>query len=598
MDGAAAATGRSLFDGRRSALGQVWRLRPADDAAAEEIRRRHGLPDLVARVLAARGVASAAVPAHLNPTLRSALPDPACLTDMEKAAARAAAAIAAGDTVAVFADYDVDGATSAAQVLRYFRAVGAAEPALYVPDRSSEGYGPNVPAIEKLAAQGTRLLVLVDCGTTALEPLQAAQALGIDCLVLDHHATAGAPAPALAVVNPNRPDDASGLGYLAACGVVFLFLVALNRALRSAGRFAERPEPDLLSLLDLVALGSVCDVVPLIGLNRALVRQGLAVARAGANPGIAALAAAAGLKRPLDVSACGFAIGPRINAGGRLGQSDMGARLLAGDDAAEAARLAGVLSAHNENRKTLEADTLAAARMQAEAQAADGHGVVLAAGDGWHPGVVGLVAGRLRERLHMPACAVAMDGDLGKGSGRSVPGFDLGRAIIAAHAAGLLEAGGGHPMAAGFTVRRDRLAALHRFLDDAVAAGDPHVPELDADAVMSAAGATPDTEAALAALGPFGVGNPEPRLVVPGLRVAYARPVGIGHLACRLRGLDGAVLDAIAFRVADTPLAELLDSRDGVPLAVAGSLMRDEWQGRTQIKLRIDDAMAEAGGDA
>ena len=584
MDG---GHGGALFDARPSVLGQVWRLRPADQAAARDIAVRHGVSDLVARALVARGVGVDAVPQHLQPRLRDSLPDPFRLADMERAVAHTAAAIGQGQPVAVFADYDVDGATSAALVIRYLRAVGAAEPMLYVPDRATEGYGPNVPAVESLHARGAGLLILVDCGTTAVEPLGVARTAGLPVVVLDHHACAGALPPAAALVNPNRPDDGSGLGMLAACGVVFLFLVALNRALRAVGRFDNRPEPDLLGLLDLVALGSVCDVVPLTGLNRVLVHRGLTVARQGGNPGLTALAQAAGLTRPPDAAALGFAIGPRINAAGRVGRSDLGARLLATDDPVEADRLARALCTHNEDRKTIEAAVLAAA--VAAAQAEDS--VILVAGDGWHPGVIGIVAGRLRERFHRPACVVALDGDGGTGSGRSVPGFDLGAAILRASADGLLERGGGHAMAAGFAVRRDRLGDLRAFLNHAAKAADAYVPCLEADALLSVGGATPAAVDGLAALGPFGPGNPEPRVILPDLRVARARMVGNGHLSCRLQARDGRWLDAIAFRAADTPLAELLARGGDLPVTLAGTLLRDTWGGRDTVRLRIEDAM-------
>ena len=591
MADGAGRTGASLFDGRLSVLGQRWRLRPADGEAAALVARQSGLPDMVARALAARGVAPGDVTAHLQPTLRASLPDPDRLTDMVLATETLVSAIHTGRRIAVFADYDVDGATSAAQIVRYLRQIGQPDPLVYVPDRSTEGYGPNIPAIDHLAGQGAEVLVLVDCGTAADGPLQHARSLGLVCIVLDHHAIAAVPTGGHPVVNPNRPDDTSGLGHVAACGVVFLFLVALNRALRAGGHFAARPEPDLRSLLDLVALGTVCDVVPMVGLNRAFVRQGVTVAQARGNPGLAALAEAAGLTRPMDAGAFGFAIGPRLNAGGRLGRSDSAAILLSSDDPQVIAAQVSVLCQHNEERKTVEAAVLAEAQARAADQVEAGARVILVAGDGWHPGVIGLVAGRLRERFHRAACVVAWDGDTGKGSGRSVPGFDLGGAIRAAQTDGVLAAGGGHTMAAGFTVARDRLADLHAALNDAAVAVDL-VPELEVDGLLSAGGATVQTQAALDALGPFGPSNPEPRLVLPDVQVMHARTVGAGHIACRLRAGDGSMLDAIAFRAADTALEPHLNALYAPPLALAGSLMRDDWQGRTRVKLRIDDAMA------
>ncbi|KGM31605.1 single-stranded-DNA-specific exonuclease RecJ, partial [Inquilinus limosus] len=423
-------TGPALFGVERSAKGARWIGRAADDRLALALSQRHALPEIVARVLAARGVGLDDAPAFLNPTLRALLPDPSVLRDMDRAAARIARAVTAGEGIAVFGDYDVDGATSTALLVRYLRALGI-EPQIHIPDRIAEGYGPNAQALEKLRAGGAGLVVTVDCGTTAFDALEGAA--GLDVVVIDHHTAEPRLPKVAAVVNPNRLDQDPGLGQLAACGVTFLALVALNRALRQAGVFANRTEPDLLALLDLVALGTICDVVPLTGLNRALVGQGLKVMAQRRNTGLAALADVARVTETVDAYHAGYILGPRINAGGRIGRADLGARLLATEDRAEAARIAALLDEHNVDRKTVEAEVMAAAIAQVEA--AEAGPVILVAGEGWHPGVVGIVAGRLRERYGRPSCVVGFEGGIGKASGRSVPGVDLGAAVIAARQA-------------------------------------------------------------------------------------------------------------------------------------------------------------------
>jgi len=575
----------------RSIGGRCWSLRPVDERLVRGLAQRHDLPDMVARVLGARGIAVDDVPGYLAPSLRSALPDPDVLRDMDRAAGRRAEAVRAGEPIAVFGDYDVDGATSTALLARYLRSVGA--PVLtHIPDRRKEGYGPNAPALERLAREGARVVVTVDCGTTAFGPLDAAAALGLDVVVLDHHAAEPRLPRACAVVNPNRLDQPAGLGQLAACGVTFLALVALNRALRAAGRFAGRGgEPDLIGLLDLVALGTVCDVVPLTGLNRAFVAQGLKVMARRSNPGLRALADAAGVAERIDAWHLGFLLGPRINAAGRIGQADAGTRLLATDDPAEAAALARRLDTDNTDRKAIEAAVLAEATTQLDA-ADDAGTVLLAAGEGWHPGVVGLVAGRLRERYNRPVCIVALDGGIGTGSGRSIPEVDLGAAVVEARRAGLLMSGGGHRMAAGFTVAAPQLGALAEFLDTQAARhlDGPPVPRLELDGALSPGGAGLELAAALERLGPYGAGNPEPVLALQNARVLRADVVGDGHVRCVLTGPDGGRLTGIAFRCADEPLGRALLERGGVPLHLAGALRVNRWQGREDAQLRIEDA--------
>ena len=583
----------------RSIGGRRWRMAATPEGAGAAIAQRLGLPELVGRLLAARGVGIDDAASFLDPTLRDFLPDPSGFRDMDKAVARLVRAICDGEPIAVFGDYDVDGATSAALLHRFAAAVGAPL-RLYVPDRIAEGYGPNEAALLRLKAEGAAVVVTVDCGVTAFAPLAAAAAAGLDVIVVDHHDSEPTLPPAVAVVNPNRLDETAEIagryGRLAAVGVAFLLIVALNRALRRAGWYGvARPEPDLMQWLDLVALGTVCDVVPLTGLNRAFVAQGLKVMARRGNAGLAALADVAKLSEPPGAYHAGFVLGPRVNAGGRVGAADLGARLLATDDAAEAARLAARLDDLNRERRAIERAVLDAAMAQAEA--ATGGAVVLAAGEGWHPGVIGIVAGRLKERFGRPACVVALADGIGRGSGRSVAGVDLGAAVIAARQAGLLINGGGHAMAAGFTIAADKLPALAAFLADRLAAAVvDRVPFLAIDGALGPAAATPELAAEIARLGPFGSGNPEPRFAVPAARVVRADPVGADHVRCVLAGGDGARLDAIAFRAFETGLGQaLLQARQATALHVAGHLRAETWQGRRRVQLFIEDAAPAFG---
>ena len=578
----------------RSVTGRRWRARLADDRAALVLSQRLGLPEIVGRVMAARGIGPDEAEAYLNPTLRDALPDPSHLIDMDAATERIVHAINAGEDIGIFSDYDVDGATSAALLSRFFGALGRPV-TVYVPDRMTEGYGPNIDGLMKLKAEGVSLVITVDCGMTAFEPLAAAAAAGIDVIVVDHHVgEPGLPA-ACAVVNPNRMDETSPHRQLAAVGVTFLLVVAVNRALRNAYWYGEgHPEPDLMAWLDLVALGTVCDVAPLNGVNRALVAQGLKVMARRANTGLAALADVAGLDERPEAYHAGYILGPRINAGGRVGESGLGARLLATDDAAEAFALATRLDGYNRDRQQIEAAVLEAASAQAERQAAAGDTLILAAGEGWHPGVVGIVAGRLRERFNRPAFAVALDDVMGRGSGRSVAGVTLGPAVIAARQAGLLIAGGGHAMAAGFTVEAGRLEALRGFLADHVAgqlAGRPLTPGFGVDGALAPAAATAELVGTLARAGPFGAGNPRPRFAFSAVNVIRAGIVGNDHVRCTLAGVSGGPrLNAIAFRAAAGELGQALLGAAGGPLHVAGHLRPDSWRGGGSVQLVIEDA--------
>ncbi len=553
--------------------------------------QRFALPEIVGRLISARGIGLDGVEDFLHPSLRRQFPDPSRLKDMEAAAARLAEAVRAGETIGVFGDYDVDGATSSALLKRFFAAVGAPVE-IYIPDRIIEGYGPNLPGLQALQRQGVRVAVTVDCGITAYDPLEAAAKAGIEVIVVDHHAAEARLPEARAVVNPNRLDDDSGQGQLAAVGVAYLLVVAVNRALREAGWYKARPEPDLLQWLDLVALGTVCDVVPLTGVNRVLVAQGLKVMAGRGNCGLTALAEVAGVTEPPDAYHAGFILGPRVNAGGRVGESWLGATLLSTEDPAAARGMAEKLDRYNQERREIEAACLEAAIAQVEERGA-ADGLVYASSEGWHPGVIGIVAGRLRERYSRPACVVAMENGIGKGSGRSVRGVDLGAAVLAARQAGLLINGGGHRMAAGFTVAAQAEAEFRDFLAariaDAVGPGGL-VPTLKLDGALQAAAATTGLLDALEALAPFGAGNPKPRFALPACRILKADVVGENHVRCFVGGEGPGRLKAIAFRAVGEALGDALLASGGLPLHLAGQLRLDRWQGREEAQLIIDDA--------
>jgi single-stranded-DNA-specific exonuclease len=597
---------RRLFLGVEcSACGRVWRDRLDERGAARALaiaQRHDDVPELLARILAARGVEVDAVASFLDPTVRALMPDPDTLADARTAATRLADAIVRGETVAIFGDYDVDGATSAAMLGRYLRHCGL-RPVIHIPDRLFEGYGPNAEAIRALAGQGATLLVTVDCGTTSHEPLLAARELGLDVIVIDHHQADERLPAALAVINPNRLDDLSGLGDLAAVGLVFMTVVALNRELRTRGFWTpERAEPDLLGFLDLVALGTVADVVPLRGLNRAFVAKGLIALRRRANPGLTALMDVARLNGPPEPWHLGFLLGPRINAGGRIGRATLGVDLLMHDDPSECTRLAGELDRLNRERQAIEAATVAQA--EAEAMAALGveekGAVVVTAAEGWHPGVVGLVAARLKERFGRPAFAIALEpGGLGTGSGRSISGIDLGRAVRQAVSAGLLLKGGGHAMAAGVTLRRDALAAFRAHLEDTLAPAVEAARREDAlliDGAVTAAAANGDLMSTIARAGPFGAHNPEPVIALPAHTVAYAEEVGQAHMRARLRAGDGSTIDAIAFRAVGQKLGNALAQSRGRSVHAAGTLCLDRWNGVERVQLRLVDlAPADVG---
>ncbi|MGV1804003.1 single-stranded-DNA-specific exonuclease RecJ [Agrobacterium vitis] len=587
---------RAFLNVETSVSGQRWvsRLDQAGLNRSLAIAQVHGIPDLVARVLAGRGVAVADAQAFLDPTIRDLMPDPSSLTDGDKAADRLVAAIMRSERVAIFGDYDVDGAASSALLWRFLAHFGI-EAEIYIPDRIFEGYGPNAVAIGQLIERGAQLIVTVDCGSTSHEALEEARRRGVDVVVIDHHQM-GQDLPAcLALVNPNRSDDLSGQGHLCAAGVVFMVLVGTLRKMREAGHGAAR-SLDLLAWLDLVALATVCDVVPLKGLNRAYVVKGLIAARHQQNAGLAALLKIAGIGGPVTPYHFGFLVGPRINAGGRIGDAALGSRLLTLDDAAEADEIAAQLDDLNRQRQAMEAQMLAEAEAEAMSEYGTGENaaVILTAREGWHPGIVGLLAARLKERFQRPAFAIAFDGSgKGTGSGRSIAGFDMGKMVRAAVDNGLLVKGGGHAMAAGLTVERGNLGKLRAFFDEqaqekimALSA----IRALKIDGAVGASGATLALIDLLETAGPYGSGHSQPIFAIPAHRIRDSRLIGTSHVKVTLEAPDGSRIDGIAFRAKETPLGDLLLGRRGDTVHVAGCLGAELWQGTRRIQIRILDA--------
>jgi len=579
----------------RSLSGRAWRERWADPDLVRRHRLALGLSEPLARALAARGVGEAEGPDYLNPTLKALFPDPSAFADMDKAAAILVDALERRRPVAVFADYDVDGAASAAQLVRWFRAMGH-ELSIYVPDRMTEGYGPSPAAFRRLKAQGAELVVTVDCGAAAHDALACAVEIGLEVVVIDHHLMREGEAPAVAaLVNPNRADCGSGQGRLAAAGVTYVLMAAMNREARRRGLFTENAEPDLRRWLDLAALGAICDVTQLVGFNRALTAQGLKVMSAWRNPGLKALLDVAKGQGPATVFHAGFMLGPRINAGGRIGRSDLGARLLSTDDPEEAATLAAELDALNASRKEVEREVVEAAVriVERESNQSDAP-MLLVSADDWHPGVIGIVAGRLRERYRKPVLVVGVDraANVGKGSGRSQPGVNLGRAVQAAYDAGLLLSGGGHAMAAGLSVRPDAIPELREFLCQALS-GEAEAAQaadaLELDAVVSTAACDRALWTDFQRLAPFGPGNPEPLFAAADVRIERPMALRGGHVRCTLVDRSGGRLKAVAWRVEDTELGRRL-LQEGGAIHVAGRLKPDDWKGREGVEFEIEDA--------
>ncbi|MBY0305920.1 MAG: single-stranded-DNA-specific exonuclease RecJ [Sphingomonas sp.] len=574
-----------------SILGQPWRWR----ALSADARDPDYAPDdLVTQLLMARGCPREELDSHRAPSIRGFMPDPSIFNDMDRAAERLAAAIIAGENVTIFGDYDVDGATSAALMILLLRDLGL-EAKAYIPDRLMEGYGPSGEALVKIAAGGASLIVTVDCGAQAFEALEMARTAGVDVIVVDHHQCATALPLAYALVNPNRRDEGEGAahGHLAAVGVAFLLGAALIRTLRAKGHFATRPEPRLLDVLDIVALGTVADVAALKGLNRAFVAQGLKVMAARRNIGLNALIEASRLTRAPTATDLGFALGPRINAGGRVGKSDLGVRLLTTRDPDEARMIATELDRLNEERRAIEGEVQVTAEAMAVSQA--NRAVIVVAGKGWHPGVIGIVAGRLKEKYGRPAIVIALDdAGIGKGSGRSVSGVDLGNAVLAAKDHGLLVAGGGHAMAAGLTIQAGQIAGFGDFLEERLAAGVARASgdrALLVDALLAPGGVTPALVAALEQGGPYGMGWPAPRVAAGPVRVIKADIVGNGHVRAVVAGDDGKSIKTVAFRQADSPLGlALLGAPPHRRLWIAGRAKIDDWSGRGTAEMHLDDA--------
>ncbi|NBB51630.1 single-stranded-DNA-specific exonuclease RecJ [Rhizobium sp. CRIBSB] len=597
MDGGPAGPGsQAAFLGvSRSLSGRAWRQRPADPGTIRAHMQAQGLPELLARAMASRGVRPDEGASWLEPTLRALFPDPSSFMDMDAAAGTILDALQDGRSIHVFADYDVDGASSAALLVRWFRAMDRPLP-IYVPDRMTEGYGPSPRAFDTLKASGADLVITVDCGAAANEAVAHASAIGLKVVVIDHHMMREHPPICAAVVNPNRPGCNSGQGNLAAAGVVFVLLAALNREARTRGLFSDRPEPDIRRWLDLAALGAICDVTALTGFNRGLTTLGLQVMSGWQNTGLRALLAVAGAEPgPAKVNHAGFILGPRINAGGRIGRSDLGARLLSTDDELEARALAEELNALNIARREIEREATDEAIRLVEASGAheDGSPAVVIAGADWHPGVVGIVAGRLRERWRKPVVVIGVDAvnGLGKGSGRSQPGMNLGRAVQAAWEEGVLIAGGGHAMAAGLTVRADRIDELRDFLNQRLAGEQARAEAMDCveiDALIDPGAADRALFEMFERLAPFGPANPEPLLALSGVQARDAAPMNGGHVRCRLVGADGASVRAISWRSADLPVGQALLSGQG-GLDLVGRLKADDWNGRRGVQFEIED---------
>jgi len=544
----------------------------------------------LAKLLVVRGVTAGSAHRYLRPSLKHLLPEPRTLKDMDLAVARVRTAVETGEEIAIFGDYDVDGSASAAILYGFLSAVGS-RPRVYIPDRLTEGYGPNATALSKLKAEGTSLVVTVDCGAGAVEALTAARDSGLDVVVLDHHAVETAP-PVVAHVNPNQPDDTSNLGHMCAAGITFLFVVALNRVLRDSGWYESKKitVPDLLQHVDLVGLATVCDVVPLIGVNRAFVRTGLSRLAKLDRPGLAALAGVAGITPPFTPYHLGFAFGPRINAGGRVGRGGLGVDLLTTDDPGRVREYATSLDTHNRERQAIEKAILDEAIEMSKSQA--NAPLIFVSSEGWHAGVVGIVASRLKDRFGKPSFVTGFEGGLGRGSARSIGGFDIGAAVRAAREQKLLDSGGGHAMAAGFTLWPAQVSPFHEFLVERIARSDTLLAprEVTIDVVVSPAGATAALVDEFAHAGPFGPGNSEPIVAVPDAQVRFADVVGNSHLRLRLEGGDGTVFDAIAFRAVGTELGRGLLSARGRMIHAVGRLRADLWNGRRRVQLEIEDA--------
>ncbi|MCK0070530.1 single-stranded-DNA-specific exonuclease RecJ [Kordiimonas laminariae] len=588
-------TADPLLGVRRSALGQMWEQRSFVNREAEAIADRLGVPPIVGQLISARGISIEDASTFYNPSLKECMPDPSSLLDMEKGARRIVRALEQGEEIAIFGDYDVDGATSSAVLYRFLTTIGA-RVRIYIPDRMTEGYGPNTDALLGLRKAGVDVVITVDCGILSYDPLRAAKDAGLDVIIVDHHKAEPELPEAVAAINPNRLDDESGQGQLAAVGVAFLLVVEINRLLRDAGYYtSDRRAPDLRLLLDLVALGTVADVVPLTGANRAFVKQGLKIMAQRRNAGITALSDVGRVSEAPNAYHAGFILGPRVNAGGRVGESHLGAKLLTSDSSTEAIQIAERLDKYNEERRHIEAEVLEAALTQVEESIGIGGSpdtVVIAAGDGWHAGVIGIVASRLKDKYGLPTLVIGFEGDEGKGSARSISGVDLGAAVIEAVQQGLLIKGGGHAMAAGLSIAKGQLEEFSEFLRDHLRKQVKLAKQnrsLKVDGVIALSGATPDLIDQIEQVGPFGAGNPGPRFVIPEVDLIKADRVGQNHLRCIFKSRDGKSIKAMAFRMADEPMGEMLQTGTGRRFHIAGKLKKDTWGGTPKAEIMLDD---------
>lgn len=581
------------LDTDKSLGGNLWRFRPVDERQTELISQRYNLPYLVAQIISSRGIPVDSVLSFIDPKLQTLMPDPYCLKDMKIAAQRLAKAISTSEKIGIIGDYDVDGATSTS-VLRKFLEANGIIPSVHIPERE-EGYGPSRQAFDEFKAQGINLVVTVDCGTTAFDVFDYAVSENFEVIVLDHHEAEVMLPKVCAVVNPKRLDEQNDydyLKYMAAVGVVFMTIVAINRELRQTGFYQTHTEPKLMDMLDLVALGTVCDVVPLLGLNRAFVRQGLKVMSLRRNIGLKALIDSSGISEAPEAFHLGYVLGPRINACGRVGEAALGNRLLCSHNEQEAALLAAKLNDFNAQRKEIEGYVLLKAIEMLESQPQE-YPIAFVAGHDWHQGVIGIVAGKLKERYNLPSFVMSVEADEVKGSARSIPGVDLGALVMAAKEKGLLTKGGGHTMAAGFSLEESKLEDFRRFAGEYVRdrLGDEDItPIIELDGQLDLAGATVSLADKLALLEPYGAGNSEPRLLLRRVRINKPSIVGSGHIRCFLGGDNGGSLKAMAFRIADTELGKTLLNPSGSLFDVVGILRKDNWQGRNSVQFMIEDA--------
>ncbi|WP_169568719.1 single-stranded-DNA-specific exonuclease RecJ [Sneathiella limimaris] len=583
----------AFLDVEKSLMGKRWRLRSDDDRSSLALSQKLGLPEIVGRVLTGRGVGIEDADHYLDPKLRELLPDPSHFQDMDKGAKRLAEAIRAGENIYVFGDYDVDGATSSSLLKRFFDAIGVPL-GVYIPDRIKEGYGPNIEAFDFIKSSGADLVITVDCGIVSFDQFEHAKKIGLDAIVVDHHQAETRLPVATAVINPKRHDENQEYDYLAAVGVTFILLVALNRELRESGWYGDRQPPNLMQFLDLVALGTVCDVVPLKGLNRAFVSQGLKVMSQRRNPGLVALSDVSGLDEKPGTYHLGYILGPRVNAGGRVGKPDVGPRLLYSNDPSECIELARFLDENNRERKEIEQRVTEEALEQAERQQASQSAVLVLHGEDWHPGVIGIVASRVKDAYQRPAIVIGMDGDTGKGSGRSMPGVDLGAAIGVARQKGLIVGGGGHAMAAGLTIDRPQITDFIEFLNHRLGSDVHEVIQnasLGLDGALGVEGASVDLIEQLEQAGPYGAGNPEPRFVLSGAKIVQASIVGDKHVRVILTGTGNrGRLTGISFNSLETALGDSLLNHQGSRFHIAGHLRKNTWRGQTSAQILIEDA--------